>query len=100
MSVSAPLNLLHLAKTEPGTPNALFHDLSVQAIAEPTTLAPADRWLLVLEGKLIIDLPHGDFRVLGVGDSVQLRAERAVLTPLQAAVFLFTDRVLDRERLG
>jgi len=100
VSVSAPLNLLHLAKTEPGTPNALFHDLSVQAIAEPTTLAPADRWLLVLEGKLIIDLPHGDFRVLGVGDSVQLRAERAVLTPLQAAVFLFTDRVLDRERLG
>lgn len=92
MSASAPLNLLHLAKAEPGGPkSALERDLSVQALLEPVTFAPAELWLLVLEGELIVDLPHGDFRVLGVGDSVRLSAERAVLTPLQAAVFLFLE---------
>ena len=92
MSTSAPLNLLHLAKAEPGVAKgALAHDLSVQALAEPTTFAPAELWLLVLEGELIIDLPHGDFRVLKVGDSVQVAAEQAVLTPLPGAVFLFAE---------
>ena len=92
MSTTAPLNLLHLAKAEPGRPkSALSRDLSVQALTEPASFAPAELWLLVLEGKLIIDLPHGDFRVLEVGDSLRLSAERAVLTPLQAAVFLFTE---------
>ncbi len=92
MSASAPLNLLNLAKAEPDLPkSALTRDLSVQALTETTTLAPAKLWLLVLEGGLIVDLPHGDFRVLKVGDSVQVAAERAVLTPLQSAVFLFSE---------
>lgn len=95
MTASAPLNLLHLAKAEPGRPkSALAYDLLVQALAEPATFAPAELWLLVLEGELIIDLPHGDFRVLKVGDSVQVEAERAVLTPLQSAVFLFSQPVV------
>ncbi len=58
----------------------------------PLTLNPVGVWLLVLEGELIIDLPHGDFRVLKVGDSVHLgdeRGEQITLTPLQEAVFLF-----------
>lgn len=92
MSATAPLNLLHLAKAEPGTPkNALRRDLSVQALTEPLTLTPADLWLLLLEGELIVDLPHGDFRVLKVGDSVQLSAEHAVFTPLPSTVFLFSE---------
>ena len=92
MSTTAPLNLLNLAKAEPGRAKSAFsRDLAVQALAEPLMLAPAALWLLVLEGELIIDLPHGDFRVLKVGDSVQLGAERAVLTPLQHAVFLFSE---------
>ena len=92
MSASAPLNLLNLAKAEPGHPkSALTRDLSVQALTETITLAPARVWLLVLEGELIVDLPHGDFRVLRVGDSVRLDAERVTLTPLQAAVFLFAE---------
>ena len=92
MSASAPLNLLHLAKAEPGVAKgALAHDLSVQALSEALTLTPARVWLLVLEGELIIDLPHGDFRVLNVGDSVQVEGERVVLTPLPSAVFLFIE---------
>ena len=87
---SAPLNLLNLAKAEPGrAKSALTEGLSVQALTEPLTLNPAGLWLLVLEGELIIDLPHGDFRVLKVGDSVQLKGQ-ATLTPLQQSVFLFS----------
>ena len=28
----------------------------------------AGRWLVLLEGELILDLPHGDFRILRAGD--------------------------------
>lgn len=101
MSASAPLNLLNLAKAEPGLPkSALTRDLSVQALTETITLAPAGLWLLVLEGELIVDLPHGDFRVLKVGDSVRLEAERVVLTPLPEAVFLFAENGTVAHRLG
>lgn len=92
MTRAEPLNLLNLAKTEPGRPkSALEHDLSVQALTEPLTLAPAKLWMVVLEGDLIIDLPYGDFYTLKVGDSVRLDTERATLTPLQDAVFLFVE---------
>lgn len=94
MNESEPLNLLNLAKAEPGrAKSALAHGLSVQALTEPETLNPVKLWLLVLEGELIIDLPYGDFRVLKVGDSVQLgdeRGEQVTLTPLREAVFLFS----------
>lgn len=62
----------------------------MQALTEPLTLNPVKLWLVVLEGELIIDLPHGDFRVLKVSDSVQLGGEQVTLTPLQGAVFLFS----------
>ena len=89
MNESEPLNLLNLAKTEPGrAKSALAEGLSVQALTEPLTLNPTKLWLVVLEGELIVDLPHGDFRVLKVGDSLQLGG-RVTLTPLQAAIFLF-----------
>ena len=90
----APLNLLNLAKAEPGrAKSALMDGLSVQALTEPLTLTPVKVWLLVLEGELIIDLPHGDFRVLKVGDSVRLGdvqgSKKVTLIPLREAVFLF-----------
>ncbi len=76
MSVGEPLNLLGLARAAgeraalvPGT------DLSVRRLAErrwETTTAPS--WLLVLEGRLIVDLPHGDFRILERGDALHLPA--------------------------
>lgn len=74
MRVGEPLNLLGLARTAgdgaalvPGT------DLSVRRLAErrrETTQAAS--WLLVLEGRLIVDLPHGDFRILERGDALHL----------------------------
>ncbi len=83
------LNLLHLAKADPGTPKEVPQTpLQVQALTEPVVLAPASLWLLLLEGELIIDLPHGDFRLLKAGDSLTLGAERATLTPLELAVVL------------
>ncbi|MEZ4605799.1 MAG: hypothetical protein R2880_03680 [Deinococcales bacterium] len=36
-------------------------------------------WLLVLEGELIIDLPHGDFRILKRFDSLLIPAQQQVL---------------------
>lgn len=84
-----PLNLLHLARGDPGNPKAVpGTDLQVQALAEPVPLDGAPIWLLLLEGKLIVDLPHGDFRLLKVGDSLALHAPHATLTPLEAAVVL------------
>ena len=95
MNKPEPLNLLNLAKAEPGhAKSALTDGLSVLALTEPLTLSPVKLWLVVLGGELIIDLPHGDFRVLKVGDSVQLgdeqSGEEVTLTPLQEAVFLFS----------
>lgn len=87
---SVPLNLLHLAKADPGVAKSVLSgNLSVQALAAPLTLKPAALWLLVLEGEIIADLPHGDFRVLKGGDSLRLEAPEAVLTPLEGSVFLF-----------
>jgi hypothetical protein len=86
-----PLNLIHLAKADLGALKAVPQtELHVQALHTPTPLEPgAGRWLLVLEGGLIVDLPHGDFRVLKVGDSIRLGgAEQATLTPLETAVVL------------
>lgn len=101
MSRAEPLNLLNLAKTELGTPkSALAHDLSVQALTEPLTLSSVKVWVLVLEGSLIVDLPHGDFYNLKVGDSVRLEAEQVTLTPLENAVFLFAETVAERKPSG
>lgn len=50
-------------------------DLEVQALAERTLLEPgANCLLLVNEGRLIVDLPGGEFRVLEAGDSLMLPA--------------------------
>ncbi len=86
---SEPLNLLNLARAESGrAKSVLAHGLSVQALTTPLVLAPVRLWLLVLGGELIIDLPHGDFRVLKVGDSVWLEGQ-VTLIPLEEAIFLF-----------
>ncbi|MEJ2292477.1 MAG: hypothetical protein P8Y13_11680 [Deinococcales bacterium] len=76
MRIGEPLNLLGLARAAgeaaavvPGT------DLSVRRLAErrrETTSAAS--WVLVLEGRLIVDLPHGDFRILERGDALHLPA--------------------------
>lgn len=45
------------------------------------------RWLLALDAALIVDLPHGDFRVLQRGDALELPADVELrLQPVKDAV--------------
>jgi hypothetical protein len=45
------------------------------------------RWLLALDAALIVDLPHGDFRVLQRGEALELPADVDLrLQPVKAAV--------------
>lgn len=47
------------------------------------------RWLLALDGAVIVDLPFGDFRVLECGDALDLPAGIHVsLQPVKEAVTL------------
>jgi hypothetical protein len=71
-----------MPQTVPGTA------LQVQALTAPTPLDAAPMWLALLEGELIVDLPHGDFRVLKVGECLALHTDDATLTPVQTAVVL------------
>lgn len=90
MSDAATLNLLDLARSEPGRALAVPDtDLSVMALATttPETLAEP-LWLLLLDGDLIVDLPHGDFRHLAVGDSVLLPAAAVSFEPIAPSVVL------------
>lgn len=76
MPVGEPLDLLSLARAAgdgaalvPGT------GLSVRRFAGPRRERLAEAvWLLVLDGRLVIDLPHGDFRILDRGDALHLPA--------------------------
>lgn len=47
------------------------------------------RWLLALDGSAIVDLPHGDFRMLRQGEALELPAGLAVsVQPVGDAVAL------------
>ncbi len=92
MSTAQTLNLISLAKagageveTVPGT------EFSVQMLSEAQRLTTENElWLLALAGELIIDLPHGDFRVLKTGEIIRLEPGlKLKLTPLEPTVLLF-----------
>jgi len=91
VAVGEPLNLLGLARAAgegaalvPGT------ELSVRRVAERREEAlPSASWLLVLEGRLIVDLPHGDFRILERGDALHLPAGLTLtLQPVEGEALL------------
>ena len=88
--VAQPTNLVALAK---GTPEGAIlpgTNLEVSVIEKmaATELEQA-LWLMVLEGELIIDLPHGDFRILKVGESLHLPAGLKIsFEPLEDVVAL------------
>lgn len=74
MGVGKPVNLLSLARaagdTEAWVPGT---DLSVRRVDAPVAHHGAGAiWLVVLDGRLIVDLPHGDFRILERGDALHL----------------------------
>lgn len=68
------LNLISLARTGAGAAQAVpGTSFEVSLVEERTDLQlNEERWLLLLSGELIIDLPHGDFRILQAGDSLRL----------------------------
>lgn len=86
------LNLLSLARTGAGTAQSvpgtrfevsLFERRREERLAE-------ERWLLLLSGELIIDLPHGDFRILRTGDSLKLPAGLEIACqPVEPAIVLW-----------
>ena len=83
-----PLHLAGLARSAAGeaieVPGA---DLRLQRI--DTRIAPdlkGPTWLIVLEGRVIVDLPHGDFRILERLDALRLPADLTCqLVPVDGA---------------
>jgi hypothetical protein len=88
--IPQPLNVLSLARSsdKPSSiPNTSLELLALRKIQHITL--DKNLWILVLEGELIIDLPFGDFRVLKVGDSLQLAKGLTVkMEPLEETVIL------------
>lgn len=84
------INLLTLAKGDPAGSSVPGTELEALYLTEREQRELAEPWwLLVLEGELIIDLPHGDFRILKAGDALHLEAGLALgLQPLEAVVAL------------
>ena len=87
---ATPLNLIGLARSEPGRAVPVpGTGLAVMALIDTTSEAlAAPLWLLLLDGDLIVDLPHGDFRHLSVGDSVHLPASGISFEPVEPSVIL------------
>jgi hypothetical protein len=88
--IPQPLNVLSLARSSDkaaGLPNTALEVFSL--VKKQTLTLEKNTWLLVLEGELIIDLPFGDFRVLKVGDSLQLaKGLQVKMEPLEETVIL------------
>lgn len=86
-----PLHLAALAHSAAGeaieVPGA---DLRLQRIAEGhEPELNASMWLVVLDGRVIVDLPHGDFRVLERLDALRLPARLGCrLVPVDGAAIV------------
>lgn len=88
------LNLSGLASAGDGLPVKVpGTTLSVQRVSERGRFTPqTPQWFLVLEGEVIIDLPHGDFRILKTGDFLRIgKGEPTHLEPISPVVLLRAD---------
>jgi hypothetical protein len=88
--IPQPLNVLSLARSSDKASSIPNTNLELLALRKAQHLTlEHNLWLLVLEGELIIDLPFGDFRVLKVGDSLQLaKGLQVKMEPLEETVIL------------
>ncbi len=88
--ISQPLNVLSLARSSDKASSIPNTNLELLALRKTQQVTLENNlWLLVLEGELIIDLPFGDFRVLKVGDSLQLaKGLQIKMEPLEETVIL------------
>ncbi len=89
-AIAEVLNLKNLAKASGGEAVIGGTGMQVEQITVKRRLEPSTNlWLLVLEGELIIDLPHGDFRILRKNDSLKLAKDtQATLNPVDTVIFL------------
>lgn len=89
--IAQALNLVTLAKSNPQGSTVPGTELEVAVIGEKKDLElKGDLWLLVLSGELIIDLPHGDFRILKVGQCLYLEKGLTIsYQPLDEVVVLW-----------
>ncbi|MGL4609652.1 MAG: hypothetical protein ACRCYY_08195 [Trueperaceae bacterium] len=85
-----PLNILSLARSSHQASSIPNTTLEVFALVKKQNVTLENNtWLLVLEGEAILDLPYGDFRVLKVGDSLQLaKGLQMTMEPLEDTVIL------------
>lgn len=69
-----PLHLAGLARSAAGEPiDVPGADLRVEHLTGRSGPRRVDAtWLVVLDGRVIVDLPHGDFRVLERLDALRL----------------------------
>jgi hypothetical protein len=84
------LHLPRLAQSSPERPLELpGGGLSVLHLSRPQDGGLLACWYVCLEGTLILDLAHGDFLQLRVGESYRAAAgETRTLTPVRAATVL------------
>jgi hypothetical protein len=66
------LNLAALARSAGGAPVEVpGWPVEVQSLSAPSAVSgERARWLAVLSGEVLVDLPSGDFRVLKAGDGL------------------------------
>ncbi len=87
------LNLAALARSAGGAPVEVpGWPVEVQSLPAPSAVAgERARWLVVLEGEVIVDLPSGAFRVLKAGDGLAfpLGVEATLRSVARPAILLW-----------
>jgi hypothetical protein len=85
----AVIHLAALAKSSPEGFLVPGTALEVSLVQAGSLTLRADLWLMVLGGELIIDLPHGDFRILKEGDCISLKKGLQLgFQPLEEVIIL------------
>lgn len=83
------LNLLDLARGEVAKPLPALGAVLEHCATPSPRHAAQGHWYLVLKGELIIDLPHGDFRILRANDLLTFDDTiNITLTPVDVVTFL------------